>query len=481
MNSDFVAYELSNRISRSFQASLEDENSFDIDGKGAEYFKSLNRDGNLDEIFRMIPNDDLSEVEELRRTTSNHKKNSVESLGSFTKRLPTDKLEDLVAKMESIIIENEGPEAFSENNDVDAPYLDPDIYANYCDHLNTDGSLSIQPKGNFSSFNSLSANEMNLKASVNSQLNLPDSYFTTNTSATSDASLLERLFESKPGNVNEVDEDLHKQIMAGEEAFQEQSESFQEFLNGGTSDDGDKAGYMLRQKVIEEKQRESLDQLEKEMSDLEQILDENERKMDSKTATCPKCNLPLTKIEIESRNGRGLCQVCLADEIANSGTKSYRNNFSSPSRPFTKTPSRSYDQKLPTPLSTENTKSSRSFSETKAPRKSPPSTFISEGGEVKDLKMRVLALQQQVQKYKRHIEVLERQRKAEEAENTELRQQIRHLKDELQNAQGGTPLDSGNEGENEEDALTPWVEVIDPDTGETFFWNENTEEMKWEM
>jgi len=28
---------------------------------------------------------------------------------------------------------------------------------------------------------------------------------------------------------------------------------------------------------------------------------------------------------------------------------------------------------------------------------------------------------------------------------------------------------------------SPWLEVVDPDTKEVFYWNEETEEMRWEL
>mmetsp|Transcript_5329 Transcript_5329/g.7677 ORF Transcript_5329/g.7677 Transcript_5329/m.7677 type:complete len:532 (+) Transcript_5329:86-1681(+) len=497
LNHDFVTYGIQNRICWSFKASLEDDSYFDLDGKEAEDFNPLLMDGNLDEIFKMVSNDDLSEVEEMHRIASNDERNGVGPPGSFMKQMPTDKLEALVAKMESIIVENDGPEAFSQSDDNDAPYLDPDTYANYSDNLNEDGSLSLQPKSDLSSFNSLpelGGNKMNLKSLVNSRPDVPDSYFSTNTTATSDSSLLEKLFESKPGNAHEVDEDLHARIMAGEEAFQKQSESFQELLKGGTNENANKAGFKLRQKVIEKKQREDMDRLENEMINFEKILDEKEGKIDAKTAVCPKCNFPLSKIEIESGTEEGLCRVCLADQISTESSfegtkrnypsysrhKSYRNNFSSPSRSFT-TSSPKYAQKASPPVSTENTNLSHLSSEKRSSQRKDPPTLVPGGEEVKDLKRRVLALQQQVQKYKRHIEVLERQRQNEEEENIRLKQRIRQLEEDLLNTQGDTPPDSGNEGVNKEDTVASWVEVTDPDTGEIFFWNEDTEEMKWDM
>ena len=41
--------------------------------------------------------------------------------------------------------------------------------------------------------------------------------------------------------------------------------------------------------------------------------------------------------------------------------------------------------------------------------------------------------------------------------------------------------DSTTDSIDETMATSPWIQIQDPDTGETFYWNEETEEMKWEL
>lgn len=484
VDSYLVKYELSNQLRWSFQAALKEANYLNSDGSEAEDFGPINIDGKMDNMFKMISNNDLSEVEEMRRVASNDDTDAVDPSGSFMKQLSSEKLEDLVEKMKSIISEKEGQDALEDTlkgDDGDAPFLEPEAYINFRNNLNVDGSLSQQ-----SSYDSLF--NSNAKPLVNDRLDLPDSYFTTNITATSDASLLEKIFESKPKSVDDVDEDLHRQIMSGEEAFQKQSKEFQEFLQGETSEKAQEAAFMARQKLIADQQRNAIDRLENEMLEFQQNLDEKESKKDEKTALCPECNLPLSQNEIDSGKKGRICQICLANKIASnsdvsfsqgrkendttkSAHKSYRNDSLKLSRPFTRIASQGYEKKM-SRSSIENTSSASASLKTPS-QKSDPSNVFPGKDEVKNLRMRILALQQQLQKYRRNIEVLQRAKLAEEEENTRLRQQISQLEKGL--------LDSKNEKENENDNEASWVEVTDPDTGETFFWNEDTEEMKWEM
>mmetsp|Transcript_16395 Transcript_16395/g.24800 ORF Transcript_16395/g.24800 Transcript_16395/m.24800 type:complete len:523 (+) Transcript_16395:106-1674(+) len=489
VESYLVKYELSNQIRWSFQAALNEANYIDSDGSEAEDFRPIDIDGKMDNMFKMISNNDLSEVEEMRRVSSNDDTDAVDPSGSLMEQLSSEKLEDLVDKMKSIIFEKEGPDALKDTlkDDGDAPFLEPEAYTNFRDNLNVDGSLSQQSR-NDSLFNS------NDKPLVNDRLNLPDSYFTTNVTATSDASLLEKIFESKPKSVDDVDEDLHQQIMSGEEAFQKQSKEFQEFLKGETSEKAQEAAFMARQKLIADQQRNAIDRLENEMLEFEQKLDEKESKKLEKTALCPECNLPLSQNEIDAGNRGRMCRICLANKIAsksnvsfsqgrrendttNSAHKSYRNDSLKPSRPFTRIPSRSYERKM-SRSSIENASSSSASLKTPSQKRDPSNLFPGKD-EVKNLRMRILALQQQLQKYRRNIEVLQREKLAEEEENIRLRHQISQLEKGLLDSKN--EKENENENENENDNEASWVEVTDPDTGETFFWNEDTEEMKWEM
>jgi hypothetical protein len=66
--------------------------------------------------------------------------------------------------------------------------------------------------------------------------------------------------------------------------------------------------------------------------------------------------------------------------------------------------------------------------------------------------------------------------------------EVKALHDELENIKHENDLAADDEGTNGEsweeslgEAVGPWSKVIDPDTGEVFYWNEETEEMRWEL
>ena len=53
------------------------------------------------------------------------------------------------------------------------------------------------------------------------------------------------------------------------------------------------------------------------------------------------------------------------------------------------------------------------------------------------------------------------------------------LLEEIQHT--NTSANYDNPSDNKNIIIYPWVEVMDPDTEEIFYWNEETEEMRWEL
>jgi hypothetical protein len=56
-----------------------------------------------------------------------------------------------------------------------------------------------------------------------------------------------------------------------------------------------------------------------------------------------------------------------------------------------------------------------------------------------------------------------------------LKQEVAALQDELLHLKEDKFIPEA------EEATGTWSQVIDPDTGEVFYWNEETEEMRWEL
>jgi hypothetical protein len=237
--------------------------------------------------------------------------------------------------MESLLVESQGTDGTrgedpnddnnddDDDDDDDAPYLDDEAYTNYRDYINPDGSLTRTSKDMWSgvtddaSFNNKDKNDMdysntnnnnnnnmgtpsskrnnaNWNALVNPRPDIPDSYYSSASTAEPDATL-EQLLEITPRGADEVDEDIHKQIMANEQGFQQQSKLFQDFLSGDA--EGNDTAYMLREQRRRQEETETLLKLEQEMGDLAEFLDKEPREVN--LILCSKCNCPLTTTEIE--------------------------------------------------------------------------------------------------------------------------------------------------------------------------------------
>jgi hypothetical protein len=434
----------------------------------------------------------------------------------------TNQLEQLVSQLEAVIVDNEGPEALEkmkEANDDDAPYLDASAYANYRNSVNQDGSLTPAsgvpmdfPSTGSANGNNDQITRQNLKALVNPQPEIPDSYYTSKREAT-----MEDLFSTQQRQPDEVDEDLHNQIMAQEVGFQKQSELFQGYLQKGDEASGEAAAYMLREQRRRKEQEEMLLKLEQEMSDLDETLAKNDDPSQPNSSKqlslkmCPKCKCPLTQVEIESGQGDGMCQVCYGDMIAQTSdmrfldappveytpfTKSSYRQSPSPSSSSYSRPTRRIETPIPSRRAAtsgpvrqkQNGGSNQAVSkpagtsvEKKAVARDAPSKSKTvkrgEDGEVAQLKRQIVAFQQQVQKYKQQAEVAATKVQEVEAENVRLLQAVAELQDKLDT----TVKPEETKAPEGVVVEAPWMEVVDPDTGDVFYWNEDTEEMRWDM
>lgn len=462
---------------------------------------------------------------------------------SIMEQPTTSELEQLVSQLESIIVDNEGPEALTElaDNDSDAPFLDSNAYANYRTTVNQDGSLKPSAgtpmdfpsvAGNNKAYNTNDrTTRRNLRALVNPAPQSPDSYYTSTAKKGNSAEpTIEDLFAVKPRQANEVDEDLHRQIMAQEKGFQQQSKEFEGYLRDGDEASGAKAANMLREQRRRKDQEELALKLDREMSELGDILMNAPDPKEVKANPCTKCKCPLSQMELASGKGNGLCQLCYGDMIAstsdmrfldapptdfsksspyrsspysgnNRQQSSYNNNNrqsrQQSSQPNRQQPSRQ-SRRVETPIPTRTVSAPPSSSlspsmkqqqqnssgqpdgqqQTRPPqKKSSPATKRKEDTEMSNLRRQVVALQQQVQKHRRQEEAAAEKAEEREREILRLRQLVLELEDKL----SAIAPESSETKSDETGVQAPWMEVVDPDTGEIFYWNEETEEMRWEM
>jgi len=421
-------------------------------------------------------------LEDLMSVNSDPNFTKDRSLRSYPEKTTTKQLENLVAKLESIVVDSEGPDALAQQ-DGDSPFLDPEIYVNYRTNINTDGSLSPSGKDIIPSKPEFSSDEVKMKDFTISTPDLPASYYTSSTTSKADATLLENLIQKKPRSVNDQDENLHKEIMAEEGGFEMQSKTFLEYLQNGTSESGEKASSLIRQEHEREEKEKIFLNLEKEMKELQLSLDRKKQDKDLKVMVCSSCNLPLTQFEIDSGKEESMCQICYAKDVVAHSDMSFLDDSTVEDRtPFLRAKSYS-NQKLKSIRSTSKVENPTHDQVTAQNPNIDKSSFSSSmtasklGIDVKQLKVRVAVFQQQLQKYKKQVIELQRERKEVMEENIQLRTKILQLENDLLQERERVKADVRNDG----DIAGSWLEVKDPDTGDLFFWNEETDEMKWEM
>jgi transcription elongation GreA/GreB family factor len=94
-----------------------------------------------------------------------------------------------------------------------------------------------------------------------------------------------------------------------------------------------------------------------------------------------------------------------------------------------------------------------------------------------------MALQQQAEKYKRQLQIAERQTQLAQEESMRLARMVAELKDRLANAGVGDEASSDTDVDETTDGITtePWMTVTDPDTGDVFLWNEITGEIQSDL
>lgn len=426
----------------------------------------------------------------------------------------TDQLSNLVSQMETLLVDLKD-DGDGDIGTYDAPYLDADAYTNYRANLNEDGSLN-PTRGMPADFKSYGRN---LKALIDSKPDIPDSYYTTTDPIDEKVPLLEQLFQTKPRGSHEVDQDLHNQIMAQEEGFNHQSASFQKYLMQTATDSAmgspgwKDAAYDLKEQRRRQEETEMLLKLEKEMEELEGVLDKEPQEIN--VIVCSKCRCLLSRSEIESSAKDPICQVCYGEKIAETsdmrfldapstpdwsrGARRYTSSPRGPMPPYApsspRTPMAAPSPPLPPPTTSPISSSSSPAlrdarvhlpkrrvdipltvrsprtstndsdpaailspnSPTLSPDESTPSTSTpqqtSEEDDVVLLKRRIMVLDQQVESYKRKVQYAERQAQAARAESARLRKTVSDLQLMLAIANA----DVGNESD------VP----LNEDTGET--------------
>ena len=379
----------------------------------------------------------------------------------------TEQLEQLVKKMEAIV--EKTPDIALDDgdgdSDEDTPFLDSDMYMEFENNLQPDGSLRSSGP-DFSSDNNqqtttgplqLAAALQPLLANPNPQV--PDGYYGNDGGGGYDDSSLQGLLDSSKKNPPKDPQEIYKEIMREEEGFLEQTSQFQEFLLNDDDKKRAEASFNVRKDSLRQEQLETLEKLNREMEEMGEFVEQQSTNVT--LATCKKCKCFLTQLDMHHPSG--MCSTCYGENISDNSDMRFLQNPEGGAGSYRYNRNRKIPPPRPPPAAATPPKQAAAAPQTPPPPPPPPPSSnnnnnSNESKEISLLRRQMQSLQRQVKRYKRQAENAEQK-------VIELRNTVADLQDELKIALG--------EGE--------WEETVDPDTGETFYWNEATGDMKWDL
>lgn len=329
---------------------------------------------------------------------------------------------------------------FADDDTEDALNLDTDEYLQAA--VNPDGSILsdiMGATGMISTENSTGSvfafREAMVRQLSKPAPNSPTAESFSRTSYDSDDEAMQQLWQAmqqqqKPLNQSSSQEaeEIHRQILAQEEGFRQQSALFKASLTNSTK--AAEAAAHRHGERFRKQQAKALQKLEEQMKELEQSLMMRQQNEPNQQLHCGACGCRLSQDEIRhwqklddrpspNRRSKPLCQVCYAQQFVGRQQKQPRR--------------RRYTTVKP-PLSSRRT---LGWSST---HRSAAATTDPQNNRRKDRIGRPIGHQQDESVHSSS------EKRVENPESTE-----------------------------------PWQRVIDPDTGEVFYWNEVTEEMRWDL
>jgi hypothetical protein len=383
---------------------------------------------------------------------------------------------------------------------ADGWFLDEDDYIHSHNHLNPDGSLSLDDITSSNAAMNTSVDKDYQKLSEKllqmQSPNVPASFLSSSQNDSENDNdvepTLETLLQQRLQDPSATSEELHQQVFAREEGYLNQSRVFLESL--GSSDESSQAALeaarLRRGANYRKRQDEAISKLNAEIANFEaDFLNKQEFFQNSNTQEkCFKCGCALSPQELQqfrakrdAQASKRLCSVCYGELlVANSDKSFFRDDviaFSRNNRSFRKgrerwqtnvntsgqaTPNRKRDtaRRSPTrrqsisppiPRPRKPTVSRPTLGQSTTTTTTTPGTPDGNGDDdVESLKEEVKALQDKLR-------------------------QINN------NDDSAIAPEDDEKKESPGDNMGLWTQVVDPDTGDVFYWNEDTEEMKWEL
>jgi hypothetical protein len=234
-------------------------------------------------------------------------------------------------------------------------------------------------------------------------------------------------------------EELHRQVFANEEAYLNQSQVFRESLTNSSK--APDAYALRRRQRYWQRQQKAIDALERQIEEFEVEL-QQQRNNQSTTATrCAGCNCLLAPDEVAwwmaVHNGRPLCRICHSQELIRESQRTEQHR------------ARELAARLAAKEQQRPTAQSRlSGSATARMRARGPPPRVNYAHSSSNPKERGLA------------------------------PTFKALSKGNRDTRSSVPLVDHTRQQLQDD---PWVEMEDPDSGEIFYWNKETDEMRWEI
>ena len=378
--------------------------------------------------------------------SSNQKQNRPNSLQLMMDNPNIPDLEALVKERErsfdNQILSNQRNNNINDDDDDDdendAVWLGEDEYTNFRSLINPDGTIRPPGGSNFNDRNAV------LQSSIlNPEVGLGES-----TSDDGDSNLsLQDLLSAIPHLPNSVDESLHEQVMRNEQGFLKSSQAFSNFLGPDGGKFAKEARDNRRSKHNQEQQKKQQAMLDQELKGLEASLPAAPKKG---SIVCRKCSSALSPLEVS----HAICAICYSEDLIAASDLSYMDQIPQSFNP--RGNSNDWDTH-------GNGLGANGPSIQRSQR--PPMVQPKPTKESKQMDTEILLLQNQVKKYKRQCDLAE-------LEIIRLRNLVADLQDDLASA---------NNSNAQEPPSSPWTKVVDPDSGEEFYFNVDTEEVTWEL
>ena len=336
-----------------------------------------------------------------------------------------------------------------DDDDDDSVWLGEDDYTNFRSLLNPDGT--IRPPGTSDTKKAMMLLQPN---TLNPSVGPGESTFDNDVS-------LHDLFLATPPPPNSVDESLHEQIMREEQGFLKSSQAFSNFLGPDGDQFANEARGDRRTKYNQERSLKQQKLLDRELQEVEASF----RAPKMQHPSCRRCGCDLSPLELS----HSICTVCYGEELEASSDMAFLEKVPQSYNP--RGNSNDWDDQVIDDdkygMNTVRPVGRGQSVQGRGPN--PQRPLVPRPMQMSDtskgLNAEVIVLQQQVKQYKRQCEIAER-------EIIRLRNLVADLQDEVDGARVHVVSET---------PTSPWTKVIDPDSGEEFFWNEETEEMKWEM